>query len=145
MRAGQPAGAARMTGLRHYLPVRFEIFARYAVSGGTATAIHYTILVLLVELAGADETLSTTVGYFLSGIVHYLLLYHWAFRSSVRHRKATIRFFLLAVCTLCLNSAIFWILFELAGLWYLFAQLVTTGLILSITFTVNSRYTFARE
>ena len=127
------------------VPSRFRTFARYVVCGGTATLLHYSILTGLVELGHVNETLSTTVGYFTSSIVNYLLLYHWAFRSSVLHRKATIRYFILAAGTLLLNSMIFWVMFRVAGLWYLLAQAVTTLLVLSVTFTVNSRYTFTRE
>ncbi|MEQ9447290.1 MAG: GtrA family protein [Rhodospirillaceae bacterium] len=122
-----------------------QVIARYLVCGGVATAVQYSILAALVELGGVNETVSTTIGYTVSGFVNYLLLYNWAFRSRVRHRRASIRFIGLATVTLALNSALFWTLFELAGLWYMLAQVVTTLLILSLTFTINSRYTFTRD
>lgn len=127
------------------LPPRTRTFARYVVCGGTSTLLHYSILTALVELGGVNETLSTTIGYFSSSFVNYMLLYHWAFRSTVVHLKATIRYFSVAAGTLLLNSMIFWVMFQVVGLWYLLAQAVTTVLVLSVTFTVNSRYTFTRE
>lgn len=133
-----------MTSSFDCLSPRFQVIARYLVCGASATAVHYSILAALVELIGIDETVSTTIGYAVSGFVNYLLLYNWAFKSSVRHRKASIRFVVLAMVTLALNSTLFWALFELAGLWYMLAQAITTLLILTVTFSVNSRYTFTR-
>lgn len=126
-------------------PARFHEFARYAVSGGTATAIHYAMLVCQVELAGMNETLSTAIGYVSSGIVHYVILYHWVFRSSVRHWQTTRRFLAVATCALALNTGVFWIFLEVFNLWYLAAQVVTTLLVLAVTYTVNRQFTFSRK
>lgn len=125
------------------LPTRYHTFARYFVCGGTATVIHYSILTALVELVHLDETLSTAIGYTLSAVVHYTMSYHWAFKSTVAHHKATIRFVFVALTSLALTTATFWVFHEIVGLWYLLAQAVTTALILFFNFTLNSRFTFA--
>lgn len=125
------------------LPPRLRTFARYFVAGGLATIAHYAILTSLVELAAVDATLATAIGYFLSSVGHYLLCYHWAFRSSARHARATVRFAAVAGSTLLLNTGLFWLLHEAAGLWYVAAQVITTGLLLLVNFALNSRFTFA--
>ena len=127
------------------LPAKWQTFARYFVSGGLASAIHYAILTSLVEIADADATLSTAIGYFVSSTGHYLLSYHWAFRSEVRHGRATVRFAAVAGSTLLLNTLVFWLLHEVAGVWYLAAQLITTALLLAVNFTLNARFTFAHR
>jgi putative flippase GtrA len=125
------------------LPDRFHRFARYVVSGGTATVIHYAILVTLVELGRVNETLSTAIGYFSSAVVHYLILYYWVFSSGVHHGRTTGRYVAVVLVSLLINTLIFWLFFEVFGIWYLFAQVITTCLVLAVTYTANSRFTFA--
>ena len=125
------------------IPDKYQTFARYVLSGGTATAIHYSILVVLVEIAFLDETLSTAIGYSSSSIIHYLILYYWAFGSTAANAGAFIRFCGVAGSSLLLNTAIFWVFLEIIGLWYLLAQVITTCLVLAYTYTINSRFTFA--
>ena len=127
------------------IPDNYRPLARYVLSGGIATAIHYSILVILVEVAKLDETLSTAIGYFSSSIFHYLILYYWAFGSTATHSGAVIRFCGVAGSSLLLNSAIFWIFLEIIGLWYLVAQIITSCLVLGYTYSINSRFTFARR
>lgn len=128
-----------------FLPPRYRTFARYFVSGGIATLIHYATLSAMVELGGIDEVLSTATGYALGAVGHYLLSYHWAFGSTARHRRAVVRFIFVAASTLLLNAAVFWVFHEMVGLWYLLAQLVTTVLLLFVNFTINARFTFAER
>ena len=125
------------------LPPRLRTFGRYFVSGGIATVMHYSILTSLVEIAKLDATVATAIGYFLSSVGHYLLCYHWAFKSSVHHGQASIRFAAVAASSLLLNTGLFWLLHEAAGLWYLLAQVITTALLLLVNFALNSRFTFS--
>lgn len=127
------------------LPSRYRTFARYFISGGIATLVHYTVLTVMVEFGGVDEVLSTVAGYALGAMGHYLLSYHWAFGSSARHRRALVRFVFVAASTLVLNAAVFWVFHEIFGLWYLLAQLVTTALLLFVNFTINARFTFSER
>lgn len=125
------------------LPLRYHRFARYFISGGLSTLVHYTILTGLVEIGRVDETVSTATGYVIASAGHYMLSYHWAFRSGARHAKALLRFVCVAGSTLVLNTAMFWVLNEALGLWYLLAQAITTGLLLFVNYALNARFTFS--
>lgn len=125
-----------------WLPPRYHTFARYFISGGIATLVHYTILTAMVEIGRVDETVSTATGYVVAAAGHYMLSYHWAFQSSARHGGALFRFACVAGSTLVLNTAMFWLFHEVFGLWYLLAQAVTTVLLLFVNYTLNSRFTF---
>jgi putative flippase GtrA len=47
-----------------------ETFCRYLVSGGAAVAVHMALLFVLVEHLGSDETLATSVGFFLGSAAY---------------------------------------------------------------------------
>ncbi len=40
------------------------------------------------------------------------------------------------------NTVIFWFLYEKLGVMYLLAQVVATGLVMFMNFTINKNYTF---
>jgi len=125
------------------IPDKYHPFAKYVCSGGSATAMHYSILVILVEFGKLDETLSTAMGYFASSTVHYLVLYYWVFSSMASHSGTVIWFCGVAGSSLLLNTIIFWVFLEIMELWYLLAQIITTCLLLAYTYSINSRFTFA--
>jgi len=120
-------------------------FARYVFSGGMATLTHYLLLMGQVELLDFNEIASTTLAYFISAVLHYLILYYWVFKSSEFHSKTLFRFCLFVFIALTLNTLIFTFFVEFIGLWYVFAQLITTLIVLFFSYFMNSRFTFAKR
>lgn len=103
--------------------------ARFAAAGIAATAAHYSVLIALVEGAGVRPVLATTIGYLFGIAVSYALNRRFTFKSAAPVALSFAKFAALYGIGAILNGAI------MAGLtgqgaWYLFAQIVATGLTL---------------
>lgn len=117
-------------------------FLRFATVGGIATGIHYFILVVLVHSANMNAVWASTIGFAISALFNYLLNYRYTFQSNVEHKRAIIKFFLVASVGLIVNSLTMHMLIELVGAHYLLAQLMATALVLLWNFTGNRLWTF---
>jgi putative flippase GtrA len=127
------------------IPSKLDVLIRYTAAGSLAVGVHYLVLILLVEVAEIDPTLSSSCGFSVGVILNYLLQYYWTFRSTGSHTRRFPLFAGVAVTMLGLNAAIFWGLHVHAGINYLLAQAVAIGVVFLLNFLINSRYTFAPE
>lgn len=119
-----------------------RIFFRYVVSGAAATAVHFWLLIVLVEIVHADETWATALGFCLACAVNYLLQYYWTFASTGAHRIVAFRYVTVTLAMLAINTLLFWVLHEKLGIAYLLAQALATSAVLIGNFTINRLYTF---
>ncbi|MEW6570100.1 MAG: GtrA family protein [Nitrospirota bacterium] len=119
--------------------VQFFTFAGVGVVG---TAAHYAVLFLLVEIAEIRPVIASGFGFVTGAIVNYYLNYHITFRSNKRHYEAALKFFLVALCGLLLNTFIMFFTTELLYMNYLVAQVLATGLVLLWNFTCNRLWSF---
>ena len=113
----------------------------YVGAGGIATASHYAFTIAAVELLGMQPLWATSLGYAIGAIVKYCLNYTAAFRSTVPHRHAVVRYLLAQVVLLALNSAFFELLMR-AGLHYIAAQALTTILIIPPGYVMHRAWVF---
>ena len=117
-------------------------FSRFTSVGAVGTGFHYFTLIVLVEGARSDPVLATTIGAVVGALVNYRLNRQFTFRSSKPHREALTKFFVVATVALCLNAtAVFWLV-SIVGLQYLIAQIISTALVLIVTFSGNYLWTF---
>jgi putative flippase GtrA len=120
-------------------------FLRFVAVGGVATAIHYAILVLLVQLEIAAPVMASTIGFAVSAVFNYALNRVLTFRSRRRHVEAFPRFALAASTGLGLNAICVWLLLATGVIHYLVAQMVATGVTLVWNFTINRLWTFRND
>lgn len=114
----------------------------FAMVGLVATAIHYCVLILLVQHFGLSPTLSTTAGFLVSVVASYALNYSFTFNSDKPHLEAAGKFLTVASVGLMGNAAIMH--FGTAVLvWpYLLVQVGATGVILFWNFFGNYLWSF---
>ncbi|ARN83692.1 GtrA family protein [Methylocystis bryophila] len=115
----------------------------YALVGVFASLAHYSALVALVELAAVPPVRAALVGYVIGGIVSYRLNRRHTFASERPHREAVWRFALVALIGFGLTFVLMRLFVERLGAPYLPAQLLTTILIMFVTFAINRLWTFA--
>ena len=119
-------------------------FFRYIVAGGVATAVHYAVLIVLVEVFGFSSAHSAAVGALCGAGVSYLLNRYVAFAStSSRHAQALPRFMTIAVLGAFINGVLIWMAVYHLGWHYLAAQALATLLVMGLTFRLNRFWTFA--
>lgn len=103
---------------------------RFAVVGVIATAVHYSILTALVEIGHVNKIVATTIGYAIGTIVSYALNRRFTFEArGTPVVKSFAKYTVLYGIGALLNAAIFGALVH-AGLYYLFAQVAATGIVL---------------
>jgi putative flippase GtrA len=117
-------------------------FTAFALVGVVATALHYAVLIALVELAQWRAVPATLVGYVAGGVVSYILNRRLTFASDRPHEEATWRFALVAFIGFCLTYGFMHVFVERLGAPYLPAQMVTTGLVVFWSFVANRLWTF---
>lgn len=118
-------------------------FGRYLVVGGAATAVHYALLVSLVELAGSAAAPSAAICATCGALVAYAGNRRFTFAGRSPHFRSLPRFLAVAAFGVAANAAIVWTGTEVAGMHYLAAQLVATLFVLWSGFMLNRGWSFA--
>ncbi|WP_343712520.1 GtrA family protein [Inquilinus sp.] len=119
-------------------------FARYASVGAVATAMHYAVLVGLVESGDAAPLPATLAGYVAGGLVSYPLNRRLTFAGGRPHREAGWRFTAVAASGFAWTALLMALLVGRLGAPYLPAQAATTLIVLIWGFLANRLWTFAR-
>ena len=122
----------------------FARFGRFAGVGAVATAIHYAILIALVELKLMGAVAASITGFTISAAANYLLNFHFTFKGRTRHRHAALRFAVVAGVGFALNAGLMAWLAPLLAPYYLLAQIITTGIVLFSNFMFNDLWSFKR-
>jgi len=105
-------------------------FLRFAVVGGIATAIQFSILVGLVELARANELIANAIGFVFAATANYLMNRHFTFSGTTSHAGyGMLKFAVTSLIGLGINSLIFKA-FMSVGVYYMLAWAFATGLTL---------------
>ena len=120
-------------------------FFWYIIAGGIATAVHYAMLIALVEWAGLSAAPSAFIGALFGALVAYLVNRHVTFPGSIaRHSQALPRFMAIALLGAVLNGLLVWLGVQQLGWHYLLAQALATVLVMGMTFRLNRHWTFAQ-
>lgn len=106
-------------------------FVRYSLVGGMAFLLDAGILYALTEFAGFHYLVSAGLAFAAGLVFVYLLNAFWVFRNrrfSNRSLEFTV-FVILGITSLGLNELMMWLLTDLAGIYYMFSKIVSTGFI----------------
>ncbi len=117
---------------------------RYALTGGLATALHYGVLLALVEGLHTAAPVAAAAGSLCGALLAYAGNRHFTFAGSTApHGRALPRFALVALLGAALNGAIVWVGTVALGLHYLLAQMLATLAVLLFGFRLNKTWSFA--
>jgi len=118
-----------------------KLVLRFLVSGGIATAVHWTALWGLILLQ-VDAVLASSIGAFLGAIVNYLLQYFFTFKTKRQHKKALLAYAPAVLVSWLLNLVLFYSLYGDVFLDPLVAQVVTTGVVMVVNFLLYKKVVF---
>ncbi len=132
---------------RNALPAAFSVtflpaFVRYAGVGVIGTAVHYAILVILVQFAGVSAVPASTAGAFGGAFVNYCLNHRFTFASRRNHVIALPRFLVVAGVGIAVNAVVMALILSVIPHRYLVAQVIATGCVLIVGYAANKRWTF---
>jgi putative flippase GtrA len=117
-------------------------FAVYAGVGAIGTGTQYAILIAMVRSGWASPTLSSMAGASIGAIVNYSLNRRITFQSNSSALSTAPKFAVIALLGVLTNGVCMKFFATSLGLNYLIAQLVTTVLVLGLTYLLNSTWTF---
>ena len=115
---------------------------RYVVVGAVATAVHYAVLIGLVDGLEVEPAAASFAGACVGAVVAFVGQRAFTFFNRVRTFASLPRFMLVAIFGALANGALVWVGTAL-GLYYLIAQAAATALVVFLTYHLNNRWTFA--
>lgn len=119
-------------------------FGRYTLIGGVATAVHYGVLLALVEAAHVAPASAAAAGAVAGAAVAYLGNRRFTFADSgAHHRNALPRFLTVAAIGAAVSGLVVWLGSAVLGVHYLAAQVIATGLALLLSYRLNRAWSFA--
>ena len=117
-------------------------FVRFILVGGATTACQYIVLTLLVELLHVKADVASSVGYGVGAAVSYVLNRFWTFKSDLSHAQSLPRFIVMIGIGLLLSFAMMHALVDFAGIYYLLAQVLTTGMVMLSNYLLAASWVF---
>lgn len=120
-------------------------FASFVLVGAVAFAVHYGVLIALVEGLSVGAVPATLVGFVAGGWVSYGLNRRHTYASARPHGEASPRFGIVALVGFGLTWLMMSVLTGRFGLPYLPAQLLTTGVVLFWSFSAHRLWTFGER
>jgi putative flippase GtrA len=109
--------------------------------GAVGTLAHYAVLVSAVSMHIASPVAASMAGAVVGAIINYILNAKFTFNHT-GHAQALPKFALVAIVGALMNGLFMKILIDHVGLNYLIAQVLATVLVLALTYTANSLWTF---
>ncbi len=121
--------------------------ARFGIVGLTAAAVHYWVVIALVELLYIVPLQANFGGFFVAFWVSYFGHRHWTFSDAVAtHTEGThssfLRFLLVALLGFCMNEFLFYLLLRYAGWPYYFALAVVVFTVAVMTYVLSRLWAF---
>lgn len=120
-------------------------FFLFAVIGGIGTAGQYITLIALVETHLVIAVPASIVGFVVGAIINYFLNYKFTFKSNKSHSEAMSKFFVVAFIGAVINTLMMYLGTHLLHMYYLFPQILATGIVLLWNFTANKLWTFRQD
>jgi putative flippase GtrA len=121
-------------------------FLRYGVSGGSAFVVYFVLLFACTEYFAFHHLVSLVVAYVISIFVNFTISRFFVFRSkNAAILKEAVSFFLVAMVGLVLQALIVWVGVEILELNYLLMNILASGVVYGVSFTLNKFLTFRNE
>ena len=120
-----------------------KLFGKFALIGGLAAILQYSLLIVFVEWFSIDEVASSALAYCSSAVANYLANYHLTFKSQAQHTQTFPKFVVLVASALAVNTLIFFVVHRM-GAHYLVAQLVATLITLIINFLAHKLWIYRK-
>ncbi len=117
-------------------------FRRFLLVGGTCTTFQYLLLALLVDGLGTWPVLATAVSYACAVVLNYELSRRFTFFGRDAALGSFLRFVTVSVIGLTLNTLIFATALRLGAPHYLVAQVIATGTVMLVNFTLYRLWAF---
>jgi putative flippase GtrA len=117
-------------------------FLRFICVGGAATLCQYLVLALFVELLDTKAAVASSIGYGAGAAVSYVMNRLWTFKTDLSHTQNLPRFFVMIGIGFLLSFVVMRALADVAGMNYLLAQALTTGIVMVSNYLLAASWVF---
>lgn len=132
---------------RHLKPPLLVSLRRSQVASLAATIVDFSSLIFLVEVGHVWYVAATATGAFTGAVVNFILGRHWSFKAgddSVRGQ--IIRYSVVSVISLVLNSLAVYLLTEYGGMHYAFSRAISAVSVgVLFNFPLHRRFVFGKQ
>lgn len=117
---------------------------RYLMSGAAAAASNLAVLFILVRYGRMYYLYASVLAFIASVAISFTLQKFWTFQDRLIHDMRTqfIRYSVVVLMNLSINTALMYLFVEKMGLWYLLAQALTTSVVAIIGYIAYRRLVF---
>ncbi|MBI2108854.1 MAG: glycosyltransferase [Parcubacteria group bacterium] len=118
--------------------------ARYLIAGGIAAFVSLSFLYVLTDIVGLWYLLSSTIAFVFAFFASFLLQKLWTFKNTHTHdiSRQVALYLITALTGLAANALFMYVLVSVAGLWYMLAQVFSSGAIAVVTFFIYGNIIF---
>ncbi len=116
-------------------------FLKFGTVGVVATLSHYAVMFTGIAFWHVPVFWSFA-GAVLGAVVGYVLNYAFTFRSSLPHVQTTLRYGVITVLSILLNTALFFVLSVILGLAVIVAQILSTMIVFICNYWAHKTITF---
>lgn len=134
------------------LLIKYSQFIKYATVGLSGTFIDVVSLVILKNLTGfipgEDPRfyILVTLAFILAATNNYIWNRVWTFESKEKDvKKQYSKFMTVATVGLMWTQLLMWVFVSLIGVYYIFAKLMTSALVICWNFMMNKFWTFREK
>lgn len=122
----------------------WQVF-KFAIVGGFATATHAGLFIFIIEAKIASALQANFAAFVVAFLVSFLGQYHWTFKNSSDSHwtQKMVRFMVVALIGLGLNTAAVYIIVDQFLLPYAYAVLFMTTIVPVTTFIINKKWAFS--
>jgi putative flippase GtrA len=114
----------------------------FLVTGCLATALHFAVLGIGVNIFMWPVAVASGVGYFAGSILSYSMNYFFTFESNKKHSKAIGRFYIMVSVGWLINFIIMLALVDWAGYNKWVCQVVATCSALTWNYLISRNWVF---
>ena len=116
---------------------------RYILIGGSCAISDLLLLYVFVNFLHIWYLYAAAISFTAVSIVAFLGQKHFTFQNkSKKHSKQFMIFLLISGVGLILNSSCMFLFVSIAGIWYIFANIITKFIVLIWNFSANKFITF---
>ena len=125
---------------------RYKLLVKFGIAGVIATATHFALLIILTDMFGLWYLASTSLAFLVAFMVSFFSQKFWTFRDKEKEGmyKQMGGYFLVVSSGMVVNASGMYALVDYAGLYYLFAQVIMSGLVAIYNFIMYRFVIFKR-
>ncbi len=122
-------------------------FMKSILSGGITALLDLSLLFGFRELLRWPYWLAINIAFAIAIVTNFSLQKFWTFshRDLAGAHTQFMRFFLVALGNLVMNSSLMFLLSVVLGIWYLGAQVIAIGMMAAVNFTLYRRFVFSEH